>query len=88
MVTIKKFEHQMELRMLTKTILVSVFEWETFKDNLYYYEENNRVKISPEELTWVDFNLIHGRHKPNYRNEKQRRFDVEHLLRKTTWASN
>jgi len=84
---VKKLENQMELKMMTKRILVNVFEWESFKDNLFYYEDKKRIKISPEDLIWVDFNLIHGKHRPNYRDEKQRRFDIEHLLSKTNWVS-
>jgi len=61
-------------------------EYSSFKDNIFVLEGEKRVKIKPEELTFVDFNILFNRHNPVYNNPLQRKLDMGYLLKTFTWS--
>jgi hypothetical protein len=71
----------------TRAIIFHEMEYSSFKDNIFVLEGEKRYKINPEELTFVDFNILFNRHKPVYNNPVQRKLDMDYLLKTFTWSN-
>jgi hypothetical protein len=77
-----------ELIYSTRKVIIPIKWYNTFNENLFVeYGQGKRVKMSIEELTFGDFNLIWYKHAPKYNDIFQRRLDVEHLLSVCKWVS-
>ena len=70
-----------------RAIIIHELEYSSFKENLFVLGAGKRVQIKPEEISFIDFNLIFFKHIPNYNNPVQPFLDVKHLLSKCNWTS-
>ena len=87
MIKIELVESHRYLKFNHRAIIIHELDYSVFVDNLYVLTQGNRVKIKPEELSFVDFNLIYHKHIPEYKDYQQPKLDIAHLLQQIKWVS-
>ena len=87
MIQIETIHSHTHLKLGRREIILHEMEYSSFKDELFVLNEEKRVKINPEELSFLDFNLLYHKHSPLYSNEKLKHLDIKYLLDKYKWVS-
>lgn len=88
MIIINRTENHTILSYFNSGIVLLNEVYDTLNNNLFVnYGKDKRVKISIEELTFGDFNLLWHKHIPNYNDEQQRTLDVLYVMSKCEWSS-
>jgi hypothetical protein len=88
MIKINQTPYNYEITCGNQKIVIPTEMYQAFQENLFVsYGKNIEKQITPEELTFVDFNLLFQHHAPHYADDKMRRLNMELLKEVCKWTS-
>lgn len=70
-----------------RRIIFHEMEYSSFKEELFVLRGENKVKIEPEELTFINFNLLYYKHTPFYNKTVSDILDINPLIKKFSWST-
>lgn len=87
MIKILQKDDMVMIKVLTKAIIMHQFQYEQFKENLFIETKNDKRKVDVNDLSFVDFNLLYYKHKPNYADKDRPTLNIEFLLENYSWST-
>ena len=87
MIKIKTEDAFVILKVGVREIIFHEMEYSAFKGEIFVLRAGNRVQIEPEELSFIQYNLLFYKHSPFYNREDMDILDIKPLLKKFNWVS-